>query len=122
MKFKLDENLGSLGQALLLADGYDVMTVSEQGLNGKDGSRIYEVCRDEDRVLITLDHDFGQTLRFPPEPTKGIVVLELKGQMSPVMILERNAEFARLLKSRPIDGELWIVEPGRVRIHQKRNP
>lgn len=28
MKFKLDENLGSQGKALLQADGHDVMTVA----------------------------------------------------------------------------------------------
>ena len=120
MKIKLDENLGTLGQARLQADGHDVMTVSEQGLSGHDDSRIYDVCRGEDRVLTTLDHEFGQTLRFPPESTRGIVVLELKGRMSPTMILARISEFAILLKSRPIDGELWIVEPGRVRIREKR--
>ena len=34
MKFKLDENLGSLGKALLVAGGHDVMTVAEQKLDG----------------------------------------------------------------------------------------
>ena len=120
MKFKLDENLGPLGQALLQADGHDVMTVLQQGLGGADDTRLFDVCRGEGRILITLDHDFGQTLRFPPEQTQGIVVLELRGRASPTMILGRIAEFLRLLKVRPIDGELWIVEPGRVRIHEKR--
>jgi hypothetical protein len=30
MKFKLDENLGSLGKQALEADGHDVMTVAER--------------------------------------------------------------------------------------------
>jgi len=36
------------------------------------------------------------------------------------MILARLTELATLLKKRPIDHELWIVEPGRVRIHERR--
>ena len=35
-------------------------------------------------------------------------------------ILARVTEFAALLKTRPIDHELWIVESGRVRIHERK--
>jgi predicted nuclease of predicted toxin-antitoxin system len=120
MKIKLDENLGSLGIALLTADGHDVSTVADQQMGGAKDERIYEACRDEGRVLVTLDRDFGQTIRFPPEVTAGIVVLECKGRLSPTMILARLAELVTLLKTRPIDHELWIVEPGRVRIHERK--
>jgi hypothetical protein len=74
MKLKLDENLSALGKSLLEKGGHDVMTVDEQQMSGAQDERIYEVCRDEGRVLVTLDHDFGHTLRFPPEVTAGIVV------------------------------------------------
>ena len=121
MKFKLDENLAALGKALLHADGHDVMTIREQELQGASDIAIYGVCRDETRVLITLDHDFGQTLRFPPEATAGIVVLECRGRQSPENILARIKEFITVLRTRPIKNELWIIEPGRVRIHQRRD-
>ena len=120
MKIKLDENLGSLGVSLLEADGHDVRTIAEQQMSGANDQRIYEACRDESRVLVTLDRDFGETIRFPPEVTAGIVVLECKGRLSPTMILARLTELATLLRSRPIDHELWIVEPGRVRIHERK--
>jgi predicted nuclease of predicted toxin-antitoxin system len=120
MKFKLDENLSNLGKSLLEADGHDVMTVREQNLRGASDVALFGVCRDEGRVLITLDHDFRQTLRFPPEESAGLVVLECRGRLSPANILARIEEFAAVLKSRPIKRELWIVEPGRVRIHQSR--
>lgn len=120
MKLKLDENLGWLGKSLLEADGHDVMTVAEQQLSGASDCHLYGVCRDEGRVLITLDRDFELTLRFPPELTAGIVVLDCRGRLSPRMIASRMAEFAALVRVRPIDRELWIVEPGRVRIHERR--
>ncbi len=120
MKFKLDENLGRLGKSLLEADGHDVMTVAEQHLSGASDTQLYETCRHEERVLITLDRDFELTLRFPPEQTAGIVVLDCRGRLSPRMIAARIAEFAALVRVRPIDCELWIVEPGRVRIHERR--
>lgn len=118
MKFKLDEILGETGRDVLTVDGHDVMTVAEQALSGAADQRIYEVCKDEARVLITLDHDFGEVLRFQPSAMAGIIVLELRGRLSPRAIRERMAELAAFLRTRPIDRELWIVEPGRVRIHQ----
>ena len=121
MKFKLDENLGSLGKALLAVDGHDVMTVAEQKLDGSPDDALYRVCRDEGRVLITLDRDFGEVLRFPPEATAGIVVLTSPGRLSAKVITTRIAELAIALKAQPINRELWIIEPGRVRIHQRRN-
>lgn len=120
MKFKLDENIGALGKSLLEADGHDVMTVTQQKLNGASDDLIYQVCRDEERVLVTLDHDFGHVLRFPPEATRGVVILESPGRLTPAAITARIAELAALLRIRPIDRELWIVEPGRVRIRERR--
>ena len=119
MKIKLDENLGLLGKSLLEADGHDVMTVVDQQMAGAEDERIYQVCREEGRLLVTLDHDFGHTLRFPPETTAGIVVLECKGRVSPSMIMARMRDLTVLLRTRSNDRELWIFEPGRVRIHER---
>src|SRR5438874_360646 len=113
MKIKLDENIGLLGKSLLETEGHNVMTVVEQQMTGAEDERIYEIGRDEGRMLVTLDHDFGHTLRFPPELTAGIVVLECRGRISPSMILARVRELAAMLRMQPNDGELWIVEPGR---------
>lgn len=73
MRIKLDENLGLLGKTLLEADGHDVMTITEQQLSGAADASIYEVCRDEGRVLVTLDHDFGRTLRFSPRQPQALL-------------------------------------------------
>lgn len=74
----------------------------------------------EVRVLVTLDRDFGEVLRFPPEATAGIVVFASHGRMTKAVIAARMADLAAMLKTEPLSGHLWIVEPGRVRIHQKR--
>lgn len=66
MKIKVDENIGHNGIALLRRHGHDVMSVRDQGLGGAPDSAIYEACVAESRTLITLDRDFGQVPRFPP--------------------------------------------------------
>jgi hypothetical protein len=118
VKLKLDENIGRRGQALLTAAGHDVSTVFDQRMSGVDDERLFRTCASEERSLITLDHDFAQVLRFPPSQSAGVVVLELPARAGPDSLLERIREFLLVLQQRPLGKELWIVEPGRVRIHQ----
>lgn len=120
MKIKLDENIGQRGVALLQGAGHDVMTVLEQNLSGVTDEALYAVCADEQRVLITLDHDFGQVLRFPPEQSAGLIILEPGGRLSIQALLDRLREFLILAQTQSPDGALWIVEPRRVRVHLPR--
>lgn len=120
MRLKLDENLGEVGRAVLEADGHDVMTVRDQGLVGATDTQLCEVCKEEQRVLVTLERDFAQTLRFRPGEAAGIVVLVCGRRQSMVGILERIDDLIHLLREQDIAGALRIVEPGRVRIHDPR--
>jgi predicted nuclease of predicted toxin-antitoxin system len=118
MKLKLDENLGELGRDVLTDQGHDVSTVAMQRMGGRTDIALYEACRIEG--LITLDRDFGEVLRFPPEDSTGIAILDCRGRLSPSTILARINELALVLAIQSISGQLWIVEPGRVRVHEKR--
>jgi predicted nuclease of predicted toxin-antitoxin system len=62
VKFKLDENLSRRATDMIRAAGYDVATVTGQGLRGAADEILFEVCKREGRTLITLDRDFGQVL------------------------------------------------------------
>lgn len=117
MKIKLDENIGRRGVELLKLAGHDVATVRDQNLQGARDETLFDVCAGEERVLITLDHDFGQVLRFPPERGAGLVILEPGPRMTPGSLLDRLRDFLALAEVRSPTAALWIVEPGRVRIH-----
>ena len=106
MKFKLDRNLGDSVRDLLEAEGYDVMTVVQQSMSGFNDQSIYDDCRDEGRMPVTLDPDFGQALRFPPDVTAGIAILECRGPQSLRAIKARSAELVVVLRNNSIDGQL----------------
>jgi predicted nuclease of predicted toxin-antitoxin system len=120
VKFKLDENFGLRGKQLLVQRGHDVKTVHEQGLSGATDEALFWTCAEEKRALITLDRGFGHVLRFPPERSAGIAVIEHPSPLSTAALLERLQDFLSLLETNVFEGKLWVVEPGRIRIHQDR--
>ncbi|HEV8725933.1 MAG TPA: DUF5615 family PIN-like protein [Candidatus Binatia bacterium] len=85
MKLKLDENIDArLAEVLRDADaGHDAVTVREQELHGSDDTDLYRLCISEERALITLDFDFSNVLRYPPDNTPGLIVLRGPDDLSP---------------------------------------
>lgn len=117
MKFKLDENLSPSLAILFAPITSDVHSVTEQALNGQPDERIIDVCRREDRVLITLDLDFSNIQAYPPSQFPGIVILRLRSQAHPFV----EAALRQMLNTLPqerLAGTLWIVEEHRIRIHE----
>ena len=118
MKFKLDENFGTRTQQLFLASGHDVSTVGSQELCGCPDRQLFEICGQESRCLVTLDIDFGDVTRFPPDRSAGVVVLRLPRNPTLPILESLVGAFLRALGDRPLAGRLWMVEPGRIRVHQ----
>jgi len=92
--------------------------VVEQGFQAATDEQLASYCAKEERALVTLDLDFANTLRFPPEKTAGIAVLRLPAKPSHPLLLELIQTLATALKQQNLSGKLWIVEPGRIRIHE----
>lgn len=118
MNFKLDENFGKRTQHLFKAAGHDVRTVTSQGLSGSSDQRLYEVCSVEKRCLITLDLDFADVTRFSPSESSGIVVIRVPRNPSVALLEQLINQFLKAVIQMPIEKRLWIVEPGRIRVHQ----
>ena len=120
MKFKLDENLGTRTQTLFLSKGHGVGTVRGQGLGGVSDSDLYRICCEEGRCLVTLDLDFADVTRFPPEQAGGIVVIRLPKNATLTLLERLVGQFLSMLTQTSVEKQLWVVEPGRIRVHQSR--
>jgi hypothetical protein len=116
MKIKLDENFDARLVPVLAVDGHDVDTVPSEGLSGSADETIYATCQTTGRVLITLDLDFSNPFRFPPDATEGIIVVRPPRPILPA-IKATLVSILSQLKTQPLKGLLWIVEPGRIRVY-----
>lgn len=118
MKIKLDENFGDRGADLLRQSGHDVATVRDQDLCGTPDDTLIEVCRAEQRVLITLDMDFSNPIRFPPPRYAGIVVIRTKPPVSIESLHQELFCFIKAAKSYDtLHGQLWVVFNGSIRAY-----
>ncbi|HET6929689.1 MAG TPA: DUF5615 family PIN-like protein [Candidatus Acidoferrum sp.] len=75
MKFKVDENLPVECAESLPAAGHDAATVSEEALSGSQDPVLFDHCKKEERILVTLDLDFANVQVYPPRTHPGTVVL-----------------------------------------------
>jgi predicted nuclease of predicted toxin-antitoxin system len=117
MKFKTDENLPVEVVEILTRHGHDALSVIDQRLAGHPDPDVAQVCRSEQRALVTLDLDFADMRVYPPDQYAGLIVLRPRAQTIPA--IERLAEqMVRYLASEPLAGNPWIVEEQRLRIRE----
>lgn len=117
MKFKLDENFGTRTLEIFRIHGHDVQTVANQNLSGCTDLNLFHVCQREQRCLVTLDLDFSDVTRFPPQVSSGIVVIRVPRNPTPIVLGKLVQQFLDALGQAPLDKHLWIVETGRIRVH-----
>lgn len=114
-RFKLDENLPRDAEAVLHRDGHDVRTVRDQGLGSSPDAMVFDACRRERRILVTLDLDLADIRLYPPARDAGIWVMRPASQsIENTLALLRSALAA--LETETAERRLWIIEPGRIRI------
>ncbi len=117
MRFKIDENLPVNCADILLKKGYNAETVIQEDLQGATDQTLAEICKLENRILITLDLDFSDIRSYPPGYNPGIIVLRLSEQSieaSESAILRLTLLFPQ---ESPIN-KLWIVDETNIRIRE----
>jgi predicted nuclease of predicted toxin-antitoxin system len=117
VKVKLDENLSSRLKPDLTALGFDVETVIDEGLQGREDSEIASHCCIEDRMLLTLDVGFGDLRKYRPGTHPGIILLRPLST-GPSAVKDLLNGFLSATDLREFAHCLVVVEPGRVRIRR----
>jgi len=77
MKLKLDENIPLRAAGRLKAMGFEVDTVLDEGLGGREDSAIWAAAQSERRFFITQDLDFSDFRRFAPGAHQGVMLVRI---------------------------------------------
>ncbi len=118
MQFKIDENLPIEIAELLTNAGHNAKTVNEQQLQGAKDPVLIDVCKSENRVLVTLDTDFSDIRAYPPQEFSGIIVLRV-GSQAKQHVIKVFQSILPIIQREPLTQHLWIMEETKVRIRGK---
>jgi predicted nuclease of predicted toxin-antitoxin system len=112
VKLLLDTCVWGKAKTELAAAGIDVVWIGDRSPDPGDEAILAEAVRDQ-RILVTLDRDFGELAIVKSLPHSGIVRLVgiAAKQQAAVCLHVLSKHNAELLA-----GAIVTVEPGRVRI------
>ena len=97
--------------------GHECQTVFEEHLGGAGDAPLYERCRREGRILLTLDLDFADIRAYPPAESPGIVVLR-PAEPDRDRVLQLIRQLLPALDREAVAQSLWIAEESRIRIRR----
>lgn len=80
MKFKVDENVPLDDAEYLNSNGLDTLKVFDESLAGCTDQLLADHCKNENRVLLTLDTDFADIRQYSPHQLPDMIVFRLKHQ------------------------------------------
>lgn len=116
MKFLLDQDVYASTALFLSGLGHDVLPVSKIGLSRASDSDVLKTAREQDRIFVTRDRDFGG-LVFVQNLKVGAIYLRMLPSTQNVV----HQELARVLQDHS-EAELKkafvVVEPGRHRFRR----
>jgi len=117
VRIKGDENLPIEVARKFNAAGHDALSVLDQKMGGASDKAIAGLCRDEGRILITLDGGFSDIRSYPTKENPGFIVFRLR-RMDKAYVLNMVERVVEALGGEEINGRLWIVDESRVRIRE----
>jgi predicted nuclease of predicted toxin-antitoxin system len=76
-RFLLDMGIAQSTGRYLTSQGHDVVHLSEQGLERLPDDRVVAKAKDEERIIVTHDLDFGRIVALSGRSVPSIVTLRL---------------------------------------------
>lgn len=113
MRFLADESCDYAVVTALRAADYDVVAVSETKAGAAD-ALVFAMARDEARVLLTEDKDFGLLAYAVVRDTAGVVLIRYPGNARSILGAD-IVDFVAKVGAR-INGAFAVLEPGRARL------
>jgi predicted nuclease of predicted toxin-antitoxin system len=118
MKFLLDQSADFRLIPHLRESGHDVTAISRNYPPGLPDKDVLTIAREEARVLIVADRDFGGLIFHQELPHAGVIFFRLPGATLQAKIEQLNTvleEHTEELER----GAFLVVTPGRIRVARR---
>ncbi len=115
MKFLVDVGVGKKGERWLKSEGFDVLTVRDLDPRAKD-LQILQWAVDEQRIVVTMDKDFGERVYNSNLHHAGVLILRLEdadGDAKVKVTRKTPAEYSDNTESR-----FCVYHDGKLRIRR----
>ena len=113
LKFLVDADVGKKVEKWMQGNGYDVKSVRSINPKAKD-SEILNLAVHEDRMVITMDKDFGELVYNSGKKHSGVLILRLEDATG-----DQKVQIVKKILNEYIDKiehKFCVFQDGRLRI------
>jgi predicted nuclease of predicted toxin-antitoxin system len=117
MKFLADMAISVSTVTWLRAQGHDTVHVRDEGMQRADDAIILAKARDEARILLTLDLDFGYLLALSGAALPSVVIFRLGNETAEV-VTRRLADVLHCCTDDLQTGAIVAADDDAIRVRQ----
>ena len=117
MKSLADMGISMSTAQVLRKHGHEVVHLREEGLGRLSDAMIFDKTRNEGRILLTFDLDFGDLLATTLQSLPSVIIFSMRNQ-TPSSVIPRLLETLSHCSAELSAGAIVIVEDSRYRLRQ----